>query len=346
MKTYIFVFFVFCTLNAQEYNSVSFSHEGKYKNGYKIKTNIPFTGSEMPTVSIKGHAYGAGEIIDLTLAWTVFNNEFYKRTTLTNSGSAKPIITLSNEGGKVVIHLKFKTNFYYRFNVKTFSKRHNKTKEPVSYFTNWTVVNESVAGNNQFIVQCKSPKMENINIQSDADYSFIQIGKDINDRIYSDNTDNSDYGGGIWFRVHDPSLSGNKYQDVMMLTETGKVGIGIKNPRERLDLGKSTGAGNGFSSGDYFRINEREGVNNASMFLFNAKIDKEDNAAFKPIYSGKRASGMVMSMAGGGVSDLDFYGMKWSTDSSSKKLSDFTHVMSLSTDGTIVSKTINKMITS
>ena len=63
-----------------------------------------------------------------------------------------------------------------------------------------------------------------------SDYSNLQIGHDVNDRIFADNGDNKHYGGGMFFRVTpNPALTirGN-YIDVMMLTDYGNVGIGTR----------------------------------------------------------------------------------------------------------------------
>ena len=61
-------------------------------------------------------------------------------------------------------------------------------------------------------------------------HTNIQIGHDVNDRIFADNSSNKHYGGGMFFRVTpDPSLNiQHNYIDVMMLTDNGKVGIGTK----------------------------------------------------------------------------------------------------------------------
>ena len=63
-----------------------------------------------------------------------------------------------------------------------------------------------------------------------SDYSNLQIGHDVNDRIFADNRDNKHYGGGMFFRVtSNPALTiRNNYIDVMMLTDYGNVGIGTR----------------------------------------------------------------------------------------------------------------------
>ncbi len=60
-----------------------------------------------------------------------------------------------------------------------------------------------------------------------SSHTHFQLGHDINDMIISDNSPNQYYGGGYFFRVHDESLN-HKYRDIMMLTKSGKVGIGTR----------------------------------------------------------------------------------------------------------------------
>ena len=64
--------------------------------------------------------------------------------------------------------------------------------------------------------------------QTSYAHTNLQIGHDINDRIFADNSITKNYGGGMFFRVtSDPSLNiGHNYIDVMMITDKGKVGIG------------------------------------------------------------------------------------------------------------------------
>ncbi len=68
-----------------------------------------------------------------------------------------------------------------------------------------------------------------------TDHTNIRIGHDVNDKIFSDNSSNKHYGGGIFFRVHNETQT-YKYIDVMMLTEEGKVGINTRTPSEKLDV--------------------------------------------------------------------------------------------------------------
>ncbi|KZS41507.1 hypothetical protein AWE51_21095 [Aquimarina aggregata] len=66
-------------------------------------------------------------------------------------------------------------------------------------------------------------------------HSSIRFGHGLNDRIIADNSVNKIYGGGYFFRVHNETI-GHKYVDVMMLSDTGKVGIGTRNPDSKLTV--------------------------------------------------------------------------------------------------------------
>ncbi|MGY5351846.1 hypothetical protein ACXGQW_04665 [Wenyingzhuangia sp. IMCC45533] len=74
-----------------------------------------------------------------------------------------------------------------------------------------------------------------IKVDTGTDYSFVRIGREAHDAIIADNRDDKFYGGGYWFRVHDESL-GNKYRDVMILSSSGNVGIGVRNPQNKLSV--------------------------------------------------------------------------------------------------------------
>ncbi|MDG1452152.1 MAG: tail fiber protein [Polaribacter sp.] len=69
-------------------------------------------------------------------------------------------------------------------------------------------------------------------------HTNIQIGHDVNDRIFADNSSKKHYGGGMFFRVTpDPSLNiQHNYIDLMMLTDKGKVGIGTRSPDSKLTV--------------------------------------------------------------------------------------------------------------
>ncbi|CAL2106806.1 conserved exported hypothetical protein [Tenacibaculum sp. 190524A02b] len=136
--------------------------------------------------------------------------------------------------------------------------------------------------------------------------------------------------GSLRFRM------GVNYNTAMTLTSDLRLGIGTTSPRSRLDLGGRVGADKGFRLGDYIEINEREDINNAGVISFNASIDSNDISKFKPAWTGSTAaSGMILSMASGGRSDLTFYGYKWGTDATPRALNEFTKVLHLGVDGNV-----------
>ncbi len=71
-----------------------------------------------------------------------------------------------------------------------------------------------------------------------SEHTSIQLGHDINDRIFADNSGAKHYGGGMFFRVTpDPALNiANNYLDVMMLTDKGNVGIGTGKAKAKLHV--------------------------------------------------------------------------------------------------------------
>ena len=116
----------------------------------------------------------------------------------------------------------------------------------------------------------------------------------------------------------------------------GNIGVKFSTPRSRLDIGKSLGANNGLRIGDYIEINERETINNSAFIGFNAIIDDSDVSKFKPVWAGSNsASGMILTMESGGVSNLDFYGRTWGTSDLAYGLPNFKHVMRLNVDGSV-----------
>ena len=71
-----------------------------------------------------------------------------------------------------------------------------------------------------------------------SEHTNIQLGHDINDRIFADNSTAKSYGGGMFFRVTPaPSLNiAHNYLDVMMLTDKGNVGIGTGKAKAKLHV--------------------------------------------------------------------------------------------------------------
>nr|WP_320120080.1 hypothetical protein [uncultured Marinifilum sp.] len=130
---------------------------------------------------------------------------------------------------------------------------------------------------------------------------------------------------------------GKKYNNASLyFLANGNVGVKYSTPRSRLDIGKSLGANNGLRIGDYIEINERETINNSAIIGFNAIIDESDVSKFKPVWSASSsASGMILTMESGGVSNLDFYGRTWGTSDLAYGLSNFNHVMRLNVNGNV-----------
>ncbi|MCD8406210.1 hypothetical protein [Tenacibaculum finnmarkense] len=69
--------------------------------------------------------------------------------------------------------------------------------------------------------------------KNNSNYTSIQLGHDVNDKIFADNASNKYYGGGYFFRVTpDPSLNiSENYIDVIMITDKGNVGIGARDTK-------------------------------------------------------------------------------------------------------------------
>ena len=162
MKIRLFSFFLLFFISglyalSQNYpNIVNYNFNGTPTYGVKIKTNLPFTNSsQMPTIKIEGYNYTAHiasvSIINLDIAWYIYDNQFYVPTASSSGGTA-PNIWLSNENGKVVIFLDQKI-FYQRFTVSAFAQGMNEKPE---YFQGWTVVDSPLAGTQQKQVPYKN----------------------------------------------------------------------------------------------------------------------------------------------------------------------------------------------
>ena len=83
-----------------------------------------------------------------------------------------------------------------------------------------------------------SEKLEvrgNLKVNSQGTHTGLHLGKEHNDAIITDGTNNKHYGGGYFFRVHNDNIP-HKYIDAMMLADNGNIGIGTNNPREKLDI--------------------------------------------------------------------------------------------------------------
>lgn len=150
---------------SQNYNHVlNYNLNGTPTHGVKIRTNIPFTdGSQMPTVSIKGYAYGPRKPIDVTLIWYVYAGNFYFPSA-SSAGGFAPKIRMAQENGKVVIFLDEKI-YYQRFTVDVYAKGMSET---ASWFSGWTAVDEAFSGTHQVDVPYSSEFGGSVSVGANA----------------------------------------------------------------------------------------------------------------------------------------------------------------------------------
>lgn len=157
--------------------------------------------------------------------------------------------------------------------------------------------------------------------QARATYLWAgQTGINLDGRLYI-----TDSVGDTWI-YFDARLGASSY------VARGNFGLGTTSPRSRLDLGATLGVGNGAQFGDYLEINERENYDNASSIGWNALV-AANNGTYKPAYA--PGTGMVLTMAAGGVGDLEFSGINWANDPSPRSVTSFTPVMHLGANGNV-----------
>ena len=70
----------------------------------------------------------------------------------------------------------------------------------------------------------------NARINNGGNYSNINVGSEIYDQLYADNTSAGSFGGGMWFRV--TNAAGTGYTDNFRLAENGNVGVGVNQPKD------------------------------------------------------------------------------------------------------------------
>ena len=125
-------------------NIVNYNLNDTPSHGVKIRTNIPYSsGTQMPTISIKGYAYGASRTIDVTLIWYIYDGSFYSPNA-SSAGGFLPRIKLVEESGKVVIFIDERI-YYTRFTVSAFAQGMG---ESASWFSGWTTVDQAITGTN------------------------------------------------------------------------------------------------------------------------------------------------------------------------------------------------------
>lgn len=124
--------------------------------------------------------------------------------------------------------------------------------------------------------------------------------------------------------------------EVPTITKNGKVGIGISNPRGRLDLGTG-GLNKNMRIGDYLDIGETDYGNwvyfGINSILSSSSIYGRYNR-FKPRWA--PGQGFIMAQGGGGIGNLDFYGINWNRNTSERDFpGEYTHIIRFRFDGRV-----------
>ena len=247
-------------------NIVNYNFNGTPTYGVKIKTNLPFeNGSQMPTIKIEGYNYGSGlaSIINLSVAWYIYNDEFYTPTASSFGGTA-PDIWLSNENGKVVIFLDQKI-YYQRFTISAFAQG---VSEKPEYFQGWTVVDTALAGTKQKQVPYKTIFAGNIGIGTETPESKLDVNGEVRVGAYTGSSNSliirgphapfgqesqrdisfeflgagksviRAYRGGSWdnYLQFLTTLENATPYVRMHIAASGDVGIGTEMPQAKLDV--------------------------------------------------------------------------------------------------------------
>ncbi len=138
---------------AQIYDVLTYHENNSTGNGLLIRTEIPISLDQMPTIHIEGYDFGINTTISIDIAWLLAGGNLISASA-SSSGGLTPTIVLSSENDKVTIHLQH--DFYYpRFKITAFAEG---LDEDSSWFSGWTVTDESPGGstlgevlyNNQF----------------------------------------------------------------------------------------------------------------------------------------------------------------------------------------------------
>lgn len=74
-----------------------------------------------------------------------------------------------------------------------------------------------------------------IRVNTNSTHSSIILGRKTNTNIFSDDSVEKYYGGGMFFRVHNETIP-SKYIDALLISEKGNVGIGTNNPNYKLSV--------------------------------------------------------------------------------------------------------------
>jgi len=139
-------------VNAQNYFPLNYALNKTPVHGIKIKTNLPYAGSQMPTVIIEGYNYGAGKSIGVILNWYIYKGNFI-RYGASSHGAYSPTIKLGSEDGKVIIYIDAR-DYYTRFQVRAYAK--GLGNEKAIYFQGWTAHDETLFDENVVTVPYKT----------------------------------------------------------------------------------------------------------------------------------------------------------------------------------------------
>jgi hypothetical protein len=250
---FILLILIKTSMFAQSYEVLNYNFNSTPVNGVKIKTNIPYTnGSQMPTIHITGYNYGTQNTIGLDIVWYIYGGEFINYGA-SSSGGYTPAILLSNENGKVVIFINDKS-YYQRFKVSVFAQG---MSEAASWFTGWTVADETLNGTNT-VQLTYTNKLGNLTVNGNIGIGTATPGQSL--EIYnpaplirynraSSYTWEAGVGNGTtiplsYFVIRDVSMNQIPFA---IAPTTGNVGIGTSAPKAKLDVN-----GNIYSNGKIF----------------------------------------------------------------------------------------------
>lgn len=73
-----------------------------------------------------------------------------------------------------------------------------------------------------------------LTVNSGTAYSFLKLGQQAHDNIIVDNSPEKHYGGGYFFRV--TGADNVSYNEALIISESGNIGIGINKPQNKLDV--------------------------------------------------------------------------------------------------------------
>ncbi len=108
----------------------------------------------MPTIIIQGYNYGKAQSIGLVLTYYIYGSTpAFTSSSVSSFGAYVPSISLSNEGGKVVIFIDDKP-YYPRFTISAFAQ--GLSADAAASYTNWAVSDAALTGTNTVVVPYKN----------------------------------------------------------------------------------------------------------------------------------------------------------------------------------------------